>query len=153
MIMWTKIKSTAKKNKKWVALTAVVMLFGFLLLAAVNQYAGEGVDVLSDLFLSENSIILLLPFLGVVILLVVLVLVLSLSKPTYVNIPAPVADEMPETPNEETKDEEEVTDRFCMLSEIERRRDTYRICRLPLPHPWSPPWQAEGLQGDNANNC
>ena len=126
MIMLTKIKSAARKNIKWILLTLLVLSVGSLLLLSVNQLATDNKDFLSGLAGSQNSIFLIILSIGVLVLLLALLLVLALVKPD-----APTGDSDTLSVSLEAVDggeteEEEVTDRFCMLSEIEERRETYR---------------------------
>ena len=126
MIMLTKIKSAARKNIKWILLTLLVLSVGSLLLLSVNQLATDNKDFLSGLAGSQNSIFLIILSIGVLVLLLALLLVLALVKP---DAPTGASDTLSvslEAVDGGETEAEEVTDRFCMLSEIEERRETYR---------------------------
>ena len=126
MIMLTKFKCAARKNIKWILLTLLVLSVGVLLLLSVNQLASGNREFLSGLAGSQNSILLIILSIGVVALLFVLLLVLALVKPdASVGVPDTISVSL-EPSGDGESEEEEVTDRFCMLSEIEARRETYR---------------------------
>ena len=115
-----------KKNIKWIVLASIVLTVGLLLLLSINQNAGGDTRLISSLLQSKNSIFLILTFVGVLVLLVALLLVLLFANPSKIDVSAEGIEDVEPSENDETVLEEENTERFCMLSEIELKRDSYR---------------------------
>ena len=130
MIMRTDINFNVKKNLKWIILTLIVIAVGVLLVLSVGEYIDGDFASVGEALESEGTMMLLGAFAGIVVLLLALLLVLALTKPGEVNIESaeisaaePVAaGTMESTENAEETNEE----RFCMLSEIESRRESIR---------------------------
>ena len=120
-----------KNNKiKLIVLLLVVLLLGTLAIMGVVRYFRSGGQLsLEELFRPEtlqmmSSMLLVIPLLLIPALLVILlcIMLFGKDKPEEVVAPAPV-EELPEQKAEEV--EETTTERFCMLSEIDRRSAGY----------------------------
>ena len=112
-----------KISFKLIALVAVVLAASILLVMALGS---DDSGILKSIFLqSENSILFIIIAISVPVLLIALLLVLALVKPSSEPVTIKVGEITAEnaTAAEST---EERGERFCMLSDIERRKETFR---------------------------
>ena len=112
-----------KISFKLIALVAVVLAASILLVMALGS---DDSGILKSIFLqSENSILFIIIAISVPVLLIALLLVLALVKPSSEPVTIKVGEISAEnaTAAEST---EERGERFCMLSDIERRKETFR---------------------------
>ena len=113
-----------KRSIKWIVLAMLVLLVGILLVQAIEEYTGT--DTTINTFLqSKNAIILIILSIAIPVLLIALLLILACMKPDVPKVTLLQSGALPGEPKNEPE-EEEVTERFCMLSEIERNRERYR---------------------------
>ena len=124
-----------KKSKKiiWLILLLVLLIvIGCLLITAVKNAGGEkGQIQLNGMVRSETLYILVISLLLVPVLLFLLVAVFILTRtgegggeqPQEIIFVSP--DGEPITESKSDEEEEENTERFCMLSEIDRKKNTY----------------------------
>ncbi|MBQ7291342.1 MAG: AAA family ATPase, partial [Clostridia bacterium] len=114
-----------KQIKKFIILITVLLLVGALLVFVVYSNTDENGKVLQigDAE-SESLYLLVICLLLVPILLAGLILALVLSKLSSAEAPE-AAEEPSERKKEEKKEESEQTERFCMLSAIDRKKNTY----------------------------
>ena len=115
-----------KRNIKWIVLLAIIATVTVLLVSAIGQYMDSDADSMSAFLESEDTTIPILLCLGILALFAVLLLVLIFMKPDKINATLRI-DGATVTKSEESEAvEEENRDRFCMLSEIESRRESLR---------------------------
>ena len=113
-----------KRSIKWIVLAMLVLLVGILLVQAIKEYTGT--DTTINTFLqSKNAIILIILSIAIPVLLIALLLILACMKPDVPKVTLLQSGALSGEPKNEPE-EEEVTERFCMLSEIERNRERYR---------------------------
>ncbi len=113
-----------KRLIKYIILAAVLLLVGALLIVAVASALDEnGKLPLGEAANSEIVYILVVCLLLLPFLLAGLALVLILSRVNRTNSPAEA--EPTSAAPKPAKAEEESAERFCMLSEIDRRKNTY----------------------------
>ena len=113
-----------KRSIKWIVLAMLVLLVGILLVQAIKEYTGT--DTTINTFLqSKNAIILIILSIAIPVLLIALLLILACMKPDVPKVTLLQSGASPGEPKNKPE-EEEVTERFCMLSEIERNRERYR---------------------------
>ena len=117
-----------KQKIKWILIAAVVAIAGLLLISAVRTNADSG--SFAGAFDSELSTLLIILGLGVPVLLIILILLVSTRKddgqPRTVTLGNVALASSVGTASTEEKEEDESAERFCMLSEIERNRESYR---------------------------
>ena len=125
------MKRLKNKKMKWIVLLVLVVLIGALAMTGVVRYfRGGGQVSLEQPFRQEtlqmmSSLLLVVPLLLIPVLLIILlwVMLFGKEKPEEVIAVAAVAEQA-QKPVEETT-EETTTERFCMLSEIDRRSAGY----------------------------
>lgn len=114
-----------KRLKKFIILIAVLLVVGALLVFAVYSNMDENGKVLEiGNAESESLYLLVICLLIVPILLAGLILALILSRFSRGEEPEAVK-EANEPKKEEKKEEKAETERFCMLSAIDRKKNTY----------------------------
>ena len=121
------MKNFLIKQKKWLWLLGLTLLFGgLLLLAATHALEGQshisfGGMLRADVFYMIAIFFLLIP---VLLLLLLRVILFAKDKPKkQEDVAADTATEASDAPVEEV--EEEAGERFCMLSEIDRKSASY----------------------------
>ena len=117
-----------KRIIKWVVFAIVVLIASILLVQAITEYTGT--DTAMSAFLqSKNAVLLIFLSISIPVLLIALFVILACVKPEAPGFVPPqngVSLAGMQTGSTEEKAEEEPTERFCMLSEIERGRERYR---------------------------
>ena len=118
-----------KRIIKWITLALIVLIAGILLVQAISEYTATD-TAMNKFWQSKNAIVMIFLAVAIPVLLIVLFVILVGMKPNTPsitvspkNMPSVTAE------NQAAKDksaEEEPTERFCMLSEIERKKDRYR---------------------------
>ena len=117
-----------KRSIKWIVLAIIVLLAGILLVQAIREYTGT--DTAMNKFLqSKNAIILIILSIAIPVLLITLFVILVGMKSEMPNVTllqngVTQSNIAKQSAKDEVK--EEPTERFCMLSEIERKKDRYR---------------------------
>jgi MoxR-like ATPase len=112
-----------KISFKLIALVAVVLAASILLVMALGS---DDSGILKSIFLqSENSILFIIIAISVPVLLIALLLVLALVKPSSEPVTIKVGEITAEN-STAAESTEECGERFCMLSDIERRKETFR---------------------------
>ena len=112
-----------KISFKLIALVAVVLAASILLVMALGS---DDSGILKSIFLqSENSILFIIIAISVPVLLIALLLVLALVKPSSEPVTIKVGEITAENAAA-AESTEERGERFCMLSDIERRKETFR---------------------------
>ena len=113
-----------KKNiTKWLVLILLLLAAGALLALALN-----GADSEQNAFLAQiagaRAIIIVVLIIMILCLLIALILVMLFGKqdPEVIELSAPASADSPASADEE----EEVRERFCMLSEIEAKKNQFR---------------------------
>ena len=125
------MKRLNNKKTKLIILLLLVLLLGTLAIMGVVRYFRSGGEIsLEQPFRPEtlqlmSSMLLVVPLLLIPVLLIVLlcVMLFGKEKPEEIVIAAPVEEVQAEKPAEEV--EETTLERFCMLSEIDRRSAGY----------------------------
>ena len=105
----------------------MILIAGVLLAAAVGVKLASGEGALFPLGMvrSETLILLVILIISVPILLIALLLVLIFSKEKSETVVAEINSISSVAVTKEASEESEDTTRFCMLSEIEAKRDEY----------------------------
>ena len=117
-----------KRSIKWIVLAIIVLLAGILLVQAIREYTGT--DTAMNKFLqSKNAIILIILSIAIPVLLITLFVILVGMKSEMPNVTllqngVTQSNIAKQSAKDEVK--EEPAERFCMLSEIERKKDRYR---------------------------
>ena len=113
-----------KIEKKWIFLLIPVAVAVVLMIIAVST---TDINAMFDGVLDAKSIRSVVIFMVAISLcLIALTLVLAFAKPDKKPVTADIGNLfIPEAP-EKKAEEEPVTDRFCMLSEIESKREIYQ---------------------------
>ena len=113
-----------KRYIKWIILLAIIIVAGILLALSINQTLKSGSPSLLNGALSDGmTIIVFILIILVPILLLILLGILIFSKPEESVITADINGSLEKS--DEGDGEEEVGERFCMLSEIERKKQGY----------------------------
>ncbi len=116
-----------KRIKKFISLLALLILVGVLLIVGVNNITDEsGRLPLNGLIRAETLyiIIICLALIPILLLAMVYTVLFVKNKPEEEEA-MPIAYEgITESPSEE-KTEEQTVERFCMLSEIDRKKNSY----------------------------
>ena len=121
------------KRIRWIFLTLITVIAGVLLALAVFGTGGMNELIPEGLLRTETMILLVVLTVCVPVLLIILLLVVLFAKPEektvtaiiggtgniVAGVPGTLSAVTPE--GEETEAVPEVTERFCMLSEIERK--------------------------------
>ena len=123
------MKKFLKKNKKWLILLLIVVLLGGLTLYAVQTYLDNGGRIPSMEHLQSNTrtlLVLLIWMIPIVLIGLLSVLVFYHEKEEDDDSVPPTEEVIlsPSVSSEETP-AEAPTERFCMLSQIDRRSGTY----------------------------
>ena len=107
-----------KRNKMWIVLLAVIILAGALLALTIEDW----VDSENKIFEFPSNSVALVTVLAIAvpILLIALVFVVVFVKDQPRTITTNFQSVLPEESSESSEEEE--TERFCMLSEIERKK-------------------------------
>ena len=115
-----------KRIIKWVVFAIVVLIASILLVQAIQEYTGT--DTAMSAFLqSKNAILLIFLSISIPVLLIALFVILACMKPEAPAVTLlPNAVPLSSSKTESAEENEEPTERFCMLSEIERRKERYR---------------------------
>ena len=116
-----------KRIKKFISLLALLILVGVLLIVGVNNITDEsGRLPLNGLIRAETLYIIIICLALIPILLLAMVYtVLFVKNKSEEEEAIPIAYEgITESPSEE-KAEEQTVERFCMLSEIDRKKNSY----------------------------
>ena len=117
-----------KRSIKWIVLAIIVLLAGILLVQAIREYTGT--DTAMNKFLqSKNAIILIILSIAIPVLLITLFVILVGMKSEMPNVTLlqnGVTQSNIAKQSAKDEAEDEPTERFCMLSEIERKKDRYR---------------------------
>ena len=120
-----------RSSIKWIVLILIIIAAGALLAITVTDMADSGTGIFTKgLIRSEAVVTLVILLISVPVLLIVLLLVMAFGKNETPTVNATIegltagigATAMPVAKSEES---EEVTERFCMLSEIERNKNKY----------------------------
>ena len=119
-----------RSSIKWIILMLIIMAAGVLLAIAVGGSYTD--DIFSNgIIRSETVVTLIVLILSVPALLIILLLVVAFgkSKPQTITATVDGAVNTEAKPTEEkeesSEEEEEITERFCMLSEIDKNKDSY----------------------------
>ena len=122
-----------KRNIKWLILIAVVIAVSILLALSVGEYVDSDAESISDFLSSEDITILVLLCGGILFLLAILLLVLLLVRPDKHKVTLKLEGEQELTAvgvgggsEGGSTVEDEGRERFCMLSEIENKKESYR---------------------------
>ena len=121
------------KHIRWIFLTLITVVAGILLALAVFGTGGMNELIPEGLLRTETMVLLVVLTVCVPVLLIILLLVVLFAKPEektvtavigstgniIANVPTTLPSAQPE--GEGTEAVSEVTERFCMLSEIERK--------------------------------
>ena len=119
------------KRIKWIFLLLIILVAGTFLAISVGTSESEGI-IPTDLVRNETMTLIVVLVVSVPVLLLILLLVVSLGKNEKQTITMSVGDSVSvegtvntqgKAPAEEKA--EESTERFCMLSEIERNKEKY----------------------------
>ena len=104
----------------------IVLASGILLVLAISQGAGvESLELIGSTVRSDTAVIITVLAIAVPVLLLALLAVLLLVKPDRPVLKAHVDGVIGTAAASEEKAEAEVGERFCMLSEIERKKNSY----------------------------
>ena len=117
-----------KRKFKWIFLAIIVVIMGALLIMSLTLGSDNNNGLTSEFVEEERLTFLIGLIIGVVALLLILLFVLVFIKPSAINVTVE-GESSPNAPainekNDEAEDESE--ERFCMLSEIEARRESYK---------------------------
>ena len=116
-----------RSNIKWIVLLSIIVTVGILLAVALGNSAGSEDGFLSGgVVRSDTATVLVILILSVPALLVGLLLVMLFAKDKPETIKANFDGVLNASVGKgKSDDEEEITERFCMLSEIERNKNNY----------------------------
>lgn len=118
-----------RSSIKWIILMLIILAAGTLLALAIGS--SDGMGFLSEgLIRSETVTVLVILVMCVPALLIILLLVVAFGKQKTETVTATLegvinAEAAKPAIASAASEEEEVTERFCMLSEIERNKDSY----------------------------
>ncbi len=117
-----------KRQIKWIVLLIIILAVAVLLTMTVNDNLNsEDLALFGNALNAEMKTMLTVLIIGVPVLLLLLLLVLIFSKPEENVVTAKLNGEIAAGGNAggEEKDEKMPGERFCMLSEIERKKQSY----------------------------
>ena len=115
------------KRIKWIVLLIVILVAGALLALSVFSFQGnEGGFLSAGVIRSDTATVLVILILSVPLLLIALLAVLIFTKEKPQTITANFDGVVNTAPKAtEPEAEEEVAERFCMLTEIEKNKNNY----------------------------
>ena len=105
-------------NKKWIVLLAIILAAGVMLALAMGSIEGS-----ADY--SYESIAIAALAIAIPVLLIILTMVIVFIKDSPKTIVAKSQDVVVEDASNNDSKSDELGERFCMLSEIERRKNSY----------------------------
>ena len=115
-----------RKKIKWIVLLIIVLIAGALLTYAMKKTTiGSDISLLGGSVPAELINLFLVLMVSVPVLLIALLLILTFSKDKPRTIVADLKGDINSTASTSKEEEEERRERFCMLSEIERKKDSY----------------------------
>ena len=127
-------KTLKKKIISFILLLAILAVVGYFLINAVIRAGGESGEIpLNGLIRSETLYVLAISIVLVPVLLFLLAAVAILAdnkkkgaqEPQEVTFVLPDGTPIENAPADEKEEEEEQGERFCMLSEIDRKKNLY----------------------------
>ena len=116
-----------KRQIKWIILLLIIIAAGVLLTLTVeDQLNSEDLAIFGDALNAEMKTLLTVLIIGVPVLLLLLLLVLIFTKPEENVVTANLNGAVVGSGAEKSEEKAEIpTERFCMLSEIERKKQAY----------------------------
>ena len=114
-------------KKRWIALLAIILVAGVLLALAIRNISeDESVLPIGSENYSYGTILITVLVIAIPILLIVLTLVIAFVKDKApLSVDAANGGDTASNEDEESSESEEIGERFCMLGEIDKQKDSY----------------------------
>ena len=117
-----------KRRIKWILLLVLILVTAVFLVLALSRNTDFGDDIIkSGMLNSGTALIIAMLAVSVPVLLILLLMLILFTKRKAPKLTAHISGAIRTTAAADTKAEDaEVGERFCMLSEIERKKNSYR---------------------------
>ena len=118
------MKKTTKKQIKWILLLILTIAIGFLLMMSISSYPIKDGDVSFGGHLRTEIFSLIVIFLTILLVLLLVILIV-LRAPKKKSSPVIIKSDKAEESGSQPEEKEETAERFCMLSNIDKKSNTY----------------------------